>query len=188
MTAQRTPRCDPADVRLLAMDCDGVLTDGAVWFTEHGDELKRFSTRDGLGVRLWTDAGLPAAIVTGRGGAPVRRRARELGIAHVLEGVRDKAHAAAALAEATGVEPRHTAYAADDWPDLPLMRLVGYPVAVADAEPAVIEAAAWVTNRPGGNGAVRDLVEHLLAARGQTPDPGRQRPVGRDPSAFGSTG
>ena len=150
----------------MAMDCDGVLTDGSVWYTETGDELKRFSIRDGLGVRLWTGAGLPAAIVTGRGGAPVRRRAEELGIAHVLEGVGDKARAVGLLAEATGVEPGRMAYVGDDWPDLALMGLVGYPVAVADAEPAVLEAAAWVSGRGGGRGAVRDVVEHLLRARG----------------------
>lgn len=176
------PRCDPADVALLAMDCDGVLTDGAVWFTEQGDELKRFCTRDGLGVRLWTDAGRPAAIITGRGGAPVRRRAEELGIAHVLEGVRDKAEALRTLAEVTGVDPARMAYAADDWPDLPAMRLVGYPVAVADAEPAILDAAAWVTPRPGGAGAIRDLVEHLLRARNALAEPGSAHGGPRHPS------
>ncbi|MEM0984483.1 MAG: HAD hydrolase family protein [Planctomycetota bacterium] len=169
------PFCEAQGVRLLAMDCDGVLTDGSIWLTDDGHELKRFSARDGYGVRLWTDAGYQAAIVTGRGGAHVKRRAEELGIEHVFERVGDKAEFASRLAAATGVGVEAIAYIGDDWPDIRLMNKVGFPAAPADAEPPVIEAAAWTSTRKGGHGAVRELAEHLLREKGELPSPGAAR-------------
>ena len=161
------PISNPAGIRLLSLDVDGVLTDGRITYADGGAEHKSFSTRDGFGLRLWQRAGGSVAIVTGRGGEAVRRRAEELDIKIVLERVSDKLVAAAELCERAGVSPDQIAHVGDDWPDLALFNAVGYPIAVADAEQAVAARAAWVTPRPGGHGAVRDAVEHLLAARGE---------------------
>lgn len=154
-------------IKVLVLDVDGVLTDGSIVYADDGRELKRFSSRDGFGLGLWHGAGYRSAIITGRGGAAVRRRAEELGVAEVVEGSKDKARDLEALAERLGVKPDHCAYVGDDWPDIAAMRIAGYPIAVGDAEAAVIETAAWVTPRPGGRGAVRDAVEHLLGAKGE---------------------
>ncbi|MEM1329345.1 MAG: HAD hydrolase family protein [Planctomycetota bacterium] len=165
MSGARTGFADPASIELLSLDVDGVLTDGGITYSA-SDELKSFTSRDGFGLRLWQRAGGRVAIVTGRGGDAVRRRAEELGITTLLERVSDKAEAVSKLTEQTGVAPERMTHVGDDWPDLALFRLVGYPVAVADAEPLVREHAAWVTPRAGGRGAVRDVVNHLLSARG----------------------
>lgn len=156
----------PRDVRLLVLDVDGVMTDGSIVYDDAGRELKSFSVRDGFAIRLWREAGFAAAIITTRGGEAVRRRAAELKIVHVYEGAHDKAEAVGRLAAESGVPLVEMACLGDDWPDLAMMRLVGYPMAVSDAEPLVRERARHVTARPGGRGAVRDAVEHLLEARG----------------------
>ncbi len=157
---------EPAGVELLVLDVDGVLTDGSIVYDDAGRELKAFNIRDGFGLTLWRRAGFEAAILTGRGGGAVVRRARELGIRVIVEGSADKAAGLAEIAARSGVEPGRMAYMGDDWPDLPAMRLAGYPMAPADAEGAVREAAAFVSGRAGGHGAVRDAVEHLLGAKG----------------------
>lgn len=155
-----------SEITMLVLDADGVLTDGSILLDDDGREVKRFSVRDGFGVKLWQRMGFAAAIITSRSGRALEHRARELGIELVIQGAADKAAALAELARRSGTEPAQMAYLADDWPDLPALRLVGYPMAVADAEPAVRAIAAHVTARPGGRGAVRDAVEHLLGARG----------------------
>jgi len=162
----RVSHTDPADVRLIVLDVDGVLTDGDLIYDSEGRELKRFSVRDGFGITLWKQAGFGVSIITARGGAVVARRAAELGIEPVIERSPDKSGGMRAVAEATGVPLGSMAYMGDDWKDLPAMAVAGYPTAPLDAEPAVIERAAWVADRPGGRGAVRALVEHLLGARG----------------------
>lgn len=153
-------------VRLLVLDADGVLTDGTINLDSEGVEFKTFNVRDGLGLRLWRRLGLEVAIITGRSGGALRARAQELGIAMVLDGVSDKASALAGLLSRLGMGAGEAAYIADDWPDLPALQMVGLPIAVADAEPAVAAAAAWRTPRPGGRGAVRDAVEAMLGAKG----------------------
>ncbi len=161
-----TPRAEAKDVELLVLDVDGVMTDGSICYDDNGVETKRFNIRDGLGLRVWMRLGFKAAIITGRGGEAVRKRAAELGLDEVIERSSDKLGDLAALAERTGVEPERMAFLGDDWPDLAPMRRVGYPMAVADAEPLVKEVASFVTPRAGGHGAVRDATEHLLSARG----------------------
>lgn len=153
------------DIRLLVLDVDGVLTDGSIVYDDRGAETKTFNVRDGFGVKLWIEAGGACAIVTRRGGEAVRRRAAELGIEHVIEGAGDKGDAVQEICRRTRVPPDRAAYLADDWPDLAAMRLVAYPMAVADADPRVRERARFVTRAPGGRGAVREAVEHLLEAR-----------------------
>jgi 3-deoxy-D-manno-octulosonate 8-phosphate phosphatase (KDO 8-P phosphatase) len=157
---------DPAEVELLILDVDGVLTDGRIVIDDMGRESKSFSARDGMGVTLWRRSGREVAIITGRRSLVVTHRARELGIRHVYQGWSDKAAALAHLLETVEISAERTAHIGDDLPDLAVMRRVGYPIAVGDAAPQVREAAAFVTERRGGHGAVREAIEHLLSAAG----------------------
>lgn len=151
---------------MLVLDADGVLTDGSITLLPNGDEALTFNVRDGFGIKLWQSLGGKVAIITGRDSPALAVRAGRLGISAVMRGVSDKDAAIDRLAEELGVGPEAMAFLGDDWPDLPAMRRVGYPMAVADAEPEVIAAAFHVTARPGGRGAIRDAVAHLLSARG----------------------
>jgi len=155
-----------ARVELLLLDVDGVLTDGGVTWANDGIEHKTFNIRDGLGLRLWQRAGYRAGIVTGRASHVVQMRAGELGIGIVRQGVDDKLAAVTAIVEECGVSWDRTAYVGDDLPDLPVVRRCGVGIAVADACAELRAAAALVTSLPGGRGAVREVVERLLAARG----------------------
>ncbi len=161
------PRSDPAKVRLLCLDVDGVLTDGSVLIDDAGVETKRFFVRDGTAIRMWQRHGGMIAIITGRRGPALRHRADELGIEHLLEGVDRKGEAFDALLEALGVEAVEAAMVGDDLPDLPILERCGYPVAVADAAAEIVEAACHVTTATGGRGAVREVVELLLKAKGE---------------------
>jgi 3-deoxy-D-manno-octulosonate 8-phosphate phosphatase (KDO 8-P phosphatase) len=154
------------DVRLLALDVDGVLTDGGIYVDDDGRESKRFDVVDGFALRLWSKLGYASAIITGRGGGTVLHRAAYLGISHVATNVADKAAALIDLTKATGIEPANIAFLADDWPDL-ILRRVGYPMAVANARAEVKAVARHVTTAPGGRGAVREAIEHLLDKRGR---------------------
>ena len=155
-----------ARVRLLLLDVDGVLTDGAIVYSAAGDELKAFHVRDGVALRLWQEAGNCVGIVTGRSSHPVSRRAKELGIAHVLQGVGDKVPAAEEILGRAGVGWDETASIGDDLPDLPVAHRAAVSFAVADACAELRAAATLVTTLPGGRGAVREAVERLLGARG----------------------
>jgi 3-deoxy-D-manno-octulosonate 8-phosphate phosphatase (KDO 8-P phosphatase) len=164
---------DPSDldrrlarVQLLLLDVDGVLTDGGVTWNNQGIESKTFHIRDGLGLRLWQRAGGRTGIVTGRSSHVVQLRAEELGIQFVRQGVEDKLAAAAAVVAECGVSWEQTAFVGDDLPDLPVVARCGVGVAVADACPELVAAATTVTRLPGGRGAVRELIERMLRARG----------------------
>lgn len=158
---------DPKRIRLLAMDVDGVLTDGTLYLSASGDEAKAFHVRDGMGIALALSAGLEVAFVTGRASDLVHRRAAELGVRHVLEGIRDKRAALIELAGRLGLEPAETAFVGDDLNDLPALSWCGLPVAVADAPRQVRAAAAWTTEAPGGRGALREVAERILEAQGK---------------------
>jgi len=164
--AHRTAHSGPRPITLLVLDVDGVLTDGSITYDDEGRELKTFHSRDGFGVKLWIRSGGLVALLTGRGGGAVRRRAEELGVHEVVERAEDKGAAIRELMAKLGKERADTAYVGDDWPDLAAMREVRYPIAVRDAEMAVRHAARYMTLAPGGRGAVRDAVEHLLARQG----------------------
>ena len=151
-----------ASVRLLCLDVDCVLTDGTVALDDLGHETKRFNAKDGLGISLWRRLGGEVAVITGRAGLAVRHRLEELGVRHLYSGSHDKLHDLRAAAGACGVPLEAVAFVGDDLPDLPAMRACGYPVAVHDAAAEVRAAAAFVTSAPGGRGAVREAVEHLL--------------------------
>jgi 3-deoxy-D-manno-octulosonate 8-phosphate phosphatase (KDO 8-P phosphatase) len=162
---------DPAAlVKLLVLDVDGVLTDGTVAIDHHGHEIKQFNTRDGLGLRIWMRLGGEVAIITGRQSLELRHRCAELGIRHIFQAVGDKRATFGELVRTLDVAASHTAVMGDDLPDLPMLRLAGYPMAVADAAPEVREAASFVTTADGGRGAVREATEHLLKAQDRWED------------------
>jgi YrbI family 3-deoxy-D-manno-octulosonate 8-phosphate phosphatase len=155
-----------ARVQLLLLDVDGVLTDGGVTWNNQGIEAKTFHIRDGLGLKLWQRTGCRAGIVTGRASHVVQLRATELGIGIVRQGVEDKLATTATILAETGVSWEETAFIGDDLPDLPVIAKCGVGIAVADACVDVRSAAAIVTQLPGGKGAVREVIERLLRARG----------------------
>jgi 3-deoxy-D-manno-octulosonate 8-phosphate phosphatase (KDO 8-P phosphatase) len=152
-------------IRLLVLDVDGVLTDGRLYLSAAGEELKVFHVRDGSGLVAAQRAGIAVAIISGRDSAAVTRRAAELGIRHVRQGVSDKGAELDRLLAELGVAAEHAACVGDDTPDLPMLRRVGLAVAVADAHPAAREAAHWTTPSKGGLGAVREVCDLLLSTR-----------------------
>ena len=151
-----------ANVELLCLDVDGVMTDGSIRLDDNGVETKRFHVRDGTGIRIWTRLGYQVALITGRSGNAVKHRAAELGIRHVVQASTDKAQALDELLGELSLAPAQAAVLGDDLPDLPMIRVAGYAMAVADAVPEVRRAAAFVTTLAGGKGAVREAIEHLL--------------------------
>lgn len=161
---------EAAAVRLLVLDCDGVLTDGGIRITDSGEEFKVFHVRDGFAMKAWKRLGGEIAIVTGRTSRALGHRARELAVDLVIEGCADKGRALDELGRRTGIAAAATAALGDDLPDLPMLRAAHYPMAVADAAAEVRAVAKYITCQPGGHGAVREAIEHLLRARGAWPD------------------
>jgi 3-deoxy-D-manno-octulosonate 8-phosphate phosphatase (KDO 8-P phosphatase) len=157
-------------IKLLLMDCDGVLTDGRIWLFENGEEQKGFHTRDGLGLDILHRAGLRSGIISGRTSRAVSSRAQTLKMAFVRLGCEDKLEAFAEVVEQSDVSNAETAYIGDDLNDIPLMLLSGLAIAVADAALETRESAHYVTTAPGGYGAVREAVELILKAQGQWDD------------------
>ena len=154
-------------VRLLVLDVDGVLTDGSIVYSDSGEEFKRFHVRDGSAIKLWQRAGHAVAFLSGRSSAAVSRRAAELGVTLVLQGRADKSAALDEILAACGMTASETCAVGDDLQDLPVLTRAGVAVAVADACPEVRAAADYVTMTPGGSGAVREVVEHLLKLQGR---------------------
>jgi 3-deoxy-D-manno-octulosonate 8-phosphate phosphatase (KDO 8-P phosphatase) len=155
-----------ARVRLFLTDVDGVLTDGGIIYDAAGVETKRFDVRDGHGLKMLQRAGVAVGIITGRTSGVVAIRARELGIDIVRQGAKDKVTAWRDILAGSGFHPGETAYVGDDIVDLPLLRAVGFSAAPSDAEPYVLDAVHFVASRPGGRGAVREVVEFVLRSRG----------------------
>jgi 3-deoxy-D-manno-octulosonate 8-phosphate phosphatase (KDO 8-P phosphatase) len=154
-------------VRLLVLDVDGVLTDGRLYYGARGETLKVFHVRDGLGLKRLAAGGVTVAVISGRRSGMTGRRCRELGIRHVFQGVDDKLAVFHRLRNRMGLAPDACACVGDDVPDVPLMREVGLAFAVADAHPEARGAAHVVTSLPGGQGAVREVCDYLLEARGR---------------------
>jgi 3-deoxy-D-manno-octulosonate 8-phosphate phosphatase (KDO 8-P phosphatase) len=161
-------RC--AEIRLLLTDVDGVLTDGGVILDNAGVESKCFNIRDGLGIRLWQEAGGMAGIVTGRSSQVVELRASELEMEVVRQAVKEKLPEVEAIATTLGLRAEQIAYVGDDLPDVPTIRYAGLGIAVADAPEEVRAAADYVTSVPGGRGAVREVVELVLKNTGRWED------------------
>ncbi|MDZ7784419.1 MAG: HAD-IIIA family hydrolase [Halioglobus sp.] len=151
---------------MLVLDVDGVLTDGRLYYGDNGEEFKAFNIRDGLGIKLLQQAGVPVAIITGRVSDIVSRRARELGIEEIIQGREDKREALLELCRGHGLTLEECAYMGDDLPDLGAIVAAGLGMSVADACPAVREAADWRSSLAGGCGAVREACEFILGARG----------------------
>jgi 3-deoxy-D-manno-octulosonate 8-phosphate phosphatase (KDO 8-P phosphatase) len=152
-------------IRLLCMDCDGVLTDGHLYWTD-GVFWQRFNVRDGYGLKLLQSAGIELAILSGGDVRSARDRAAGLGIVHAYFGIEDKVAAWRDVAGALGVSAEETAYIGDELVDLPLLRQVGVSATVPDAPDEVKRAVHYVTTRPGGDGAVRELCDLIRTARG----------------------
>lgn len=156
-----------ARVRLLLMDCDGVLTDGRIELLESGDEKKSFHVRDGHGLVLFHRAGLSSGIISGRTSRAVTMRADDLGIKFVVQGALDKCEAFERILKESGAEESEVAFIGDDVTDIPLMLRSELAVAVADAVEETRAAAHYVTQLPGGFGAVRETCELILKAQGR---------------------
>lgn len=160
-------RARAARVKLAAFDVDGTLTDGRLWYSEDGRELKSFSVQDGLGLKRLRANGIEVAIVTARVSHTVALRAEELGLVHVYQGQADKRACLEHVLRALHLGPEQSAFIGDDLPDLAAMRFAGLGIAVANAHPWVAARAHWRTQHRGGDGAVREVCDLLLAAHGR---------------------
>ena len=155
------------NVRILFLDVDGVLTDGGLQFTEHGESIKRFNTLDGHGIKLLQKAGIAVAVVTGRDSAPLRLRLQQLGVQQVVYGTEDKVPAAQAILDKLDLSWSQAAMMGDDWPDLPVMQRCALACAPCNAHPENLAIADFATSVAGGHGAVRQLCDLLLSATGR---------------------
>jgi len=169
-----TPLSEPvraraAAVELVSFDVDGVLTDGRLLYTEQGDEIKAFHVQDGSAIKLLLDYGIQVALITGRRSNLVQRRASELGIEHVFQGVSDKGAALEELCARLKLAEAAVAHVGDDLPDLPLFHRVGFAIGVPNGHPATFAHVHHVTSLAGGQGVAREVCELLLRARGSWP-------------------
>ncbi len=156
----------PADIQLLILDADGVLTDGGIYVDDAGCESKRFNVRDGFAIRAWLQAKKEIAVITGRGGMALRHRLDGLGVKNLISASGPKKKVLEELLKNLNISASHTAALGDDLPDVPMLKMVGYPMAVADAVDEVKAAAKWHSTKNGGHGAVREAVEFLLKSSG----------------------
>lgn len=154
-------------IALVSFDVDGVLTDGKLYYTDQGEEIKAFHVQDGSAIKLLEQNGIRTAIITGRRSPMVSRRANELGISYVYQGVDDKVQCLADLCESLGLAPSQVAHVGDDLPDLGLFRLAGLGVGVPNGHPTVLAAADYVTRLAGGQGVAREICELVLRAHGR---------------------
>jgi 3-deoxy-D-manno-octulosonate 8-phosphate phosphatase (KDO 8-P phosphatase) len=155
-----------AAVRLVVFDVDGVLTDGALFIGDDGQEYKAFNSKDGHGMVMLQETGVQLAVITGRTSEVVRIRMESLGVQHVFQGKRVKLPAYEELKQLTGLGDQQIAYVGDDVVDLPVMRRVGLAIAVQDAHPVAKRHAHWVTPSGGGRGAAREACELIMEAQG----------------------
>lgn len=160
------PGAGLANVRLLALDVDGVLSDGRLYFQSDGMETKAFHTQDGHGLKLLKRMGLHVALITGRDSAMVTRRAKALGVTHVYQGCEHKQETLTELCDTLGITLGEVAYCGDDLPDLAAIQAAGVGICVPNAPAYMQKHADWVTARAGGHGAVREICDALLGAQG----------------------
>jgi 3-deoxy-D-manno-octulosonate 8-phosphate phosphatase (KDO 8-P phosphatase) len=154
-----------SQIKLLALDVDGVLSDGRLYYGNSGEESKAFCTADGLGIKMLQAQGIEVAIITGRSSNIVARRARELGISQLIQGRDDKLRALHELIEALDLDLSHVAYMGDDLPDLSAIQAAALGMTVADGDEFVASHADWRSQRAGGHGAVREACEFILQAQ-----------------------
>ncbi len=154
-----------AGIKLLTLDVDGVLTDGALYYTDDGAQLRKFNVKDGMGIKIAMAAGVTVALVTQSTTPSIRHRGEQLGVAHVLLGVEDKLDAVRGICGEMGITMDCVAHMGDDVNDIALLGAVGCPMTVADAVPEVLELVSFVSERGGGDGAVRQICELLARAK-----------------------
>jgi 3-deoxy-D-manno-octulosonate 8-phosphate phosphatase (KDO 8-P phosphatase) len=150
-------------IKAVALDVDGVLTDGTFWWGPDGAEWKRFSFRDVMGISRASKAGLIFALISGEENELITRYARKMNITSVYQGCKDKAAALQSFAEEQGLDLAQVCFMGDDVNDLTALRLTGLAAAPADAHESVLAVAKYITKQPGGNGAVRELLDHLFS-------------------------
>jgi 3-deoxy-D-manno-octulosonate 8-phosphate phosphatase (KDO 8-P phosphatase) len=153
-------------IRLIAFDVDGIMTDGGLYLSDTGDEIKRFNSLDGHGLKMLRASGVELAIITGRTSRCVELRAQNLGIRHLFQGVEDKLSAMQNLLQQLNIAADAAAYMGDDVVDLPVMRRVALAVTVPEAPQIVRDHAHYVSQRNGGHGAVREVCELIMSAQG----------------------
>ncbi|MGH8720018.1 MAG: KdsC family phosphatase [Burkholderiales bacterium] len=164
------PSARARKIKLLALDVDGVLTDGRVYISDKGEECKAYNIRDGLGMKMLQECGVRIALISGRNSASVEARAQDIGIAFLYQGVEDKVAVFEKLIRELDLEPQQSAFMGDDLVDLPAMRRAGFALTVADAPAVVKERAHYVTRSVGGQGAVREACEFIMQAQGTLED------------------
>jgi len=164
---KQPPIPNPQSLAMLVLDCDGVLTDGGLYIDEHGRETKRFHVRDGVAIKGAMLCGIQVAILSARSSRAVTQRASDLGVTLLVQGMGDKRRGLQQITEQAGIALEHTAYMGDDLQDLPAMRDCALKLAPSDAAADVRDAADHITEAPGGCGAVREAIEHLLRRRNQ---------------------
>ncbi len=165
MAKKRADRCAKG-VKMLLLDVDGVMTNGGIIIDDRGQELKVFHVRDGHGIKLLLSNEIKVGIITGRESEVVKKRAEELGIETVYQGCRDKTEAYEKIKKAYKLKDEEIGFVGDDIVDIPILKRVGFPVAVADATEEVKTVAVYVTEARGGRGAVREVAEFILKAKG----------------------
>ncbi len=153
------------NIKLLVLDVDGVLSDGKLYFSDQGEEIKAFSTLDGQGIKLLQKSGIDVALITGRESKIVTLRAKELGIKHLIQGCEEKLDALNDILQAMNLTLQEVAYIGDDLPDLACIRRVGFGVTVPNANPVLLKHALCCTERSGGQGAVREICDLILQAQ-----------------------
>jgi 3-deoxy-D-manno-octulosonate 8-phosphate phosphatase (KDO 8-P phosphatase) len=158
-------------IKMLLLDVDGVLTDGRIILDNQGNELKAFHVRDGHGIKLAQRAGIIIGIITGRKAEAVNVRAKELGIEEVHQGALDKIRVYESVLERYRLQDNEVAFVGDDIVDAAILKRAGFAAVVADSDPAVLPLADLVTRAEGGRGAVREVINFLLASRGAKPVP-----------------
>jgi len=152
-------------IRLVAFDVDGVFTDGRIYISDDGIESKAFHTQDGYGIRQLLDAGIAVAVISGRKSGAVEKRMSELGVLYVVQGCADKVAALDKILSTLNISTAECAYVGDDIPDLPLLKHVGFSIAVANAVPSLHQQCDYSTSARGGHGAVREICELILGAQ-----------------------
>jgi 3-deoxy-D-manno-octulosonate 8-phosphate phosphatase (KDO 8-P phosphatase) len=158
---------DFTEIRLLALDVDGVLTDGTLIINADGSESKFFNSLDGHGIKMWQRAGLKVALISGRTSLPTERRAEQLQIEYVFQECHNKLPVVEKLTGQLGLLPENIAFVGDDLTDMPVMRYVGFAATVANAVDEVKQSVDYVTSRAGGKGAVREVIEYILKNSGR---------------------
>jgi len=157
-----------ANIKLLVCDVDGVFSDGRIYLGNDGEELKAFHTRDGYGVKALVSHGVTVAVITGRRSSIVENRMKALNVAHIIQGEENKSDALASLMQSLELSADEVATVGDDMPDTGMFTHAAVKIAVSDAHPFVAKQANWITTLPGGFGAVREISDTILQAKGIT--------------------